>query len=94
MSIDYDRLRGLLQNFDQAETPYAKWESHTAISVRAVTTTRELLRLHDGIVDERDRCARIATVCRSSNDPDAPAVASTLESVANSLNRLLTGDTE
>ena len=60
MSIDYDRLRELLGDFDQAETPYAKWESHTAISVRAVTTTRELLRLRDGIEVIRDRCETLA----------------------------------
>lgn len=54
MSIDYDRLRELLGDFDQAETPYAKWESHTAISVRAVATTRDLLRLRRELTDLRD----------------------------------------
>lgn len=51
-------------------------------------------RLRDGIEAQRDTCARVATMCRSSNDPEAPAVASNLESVARALTNLLDGDTE
>ena len=93
MSIDYDRLRAELDRHENGDD-HDNYKADEWLYMNKGKTARELLRLHDGIVDERDRCARIATVCRSSNDPDAPAVASTLESVANSLNRLLTGDTE
>lgn len=68
--------------------------TNLALAALAPDMARELLRLRDGIAAQRDTCANTATVCRSSNDPDAPAVASTLESVAHSLTRLLKGHTE
>lgn len=94
MSIDYDRLRELLEQWQHGDEVRDQLEAQWDMELAAPDMARELLRLRDGIVDERDRCARIATVCRSSNDPDAPAVEGTLTSVANSLNRLLIGDNE
>ena len=94
MSFDYDRLRELLGDFDQAKTFHAKWVTREALSASAEELARELIRLQDGIEAQRDTCARVATLCRSSIDPDAPAVASNLESVARALTRLLNGDTE
>lgn len=91
MSIDYDRLRELLGDFDQAETPYAKWESHTAISVRAVTTARELLRQRDGIervlAQMNDHAATLRRLERHN-------VAFHMEMYARLLTDLLNGDTE
>lgn len=86
MTIDYDRLRTVLAG-TEAGTPGVVHCTWTDVA-------RELIRLHDGVEQVRDTCTRVATVCRSSNDPDAPAVASTYESVANALTRLLNGDTE
>lgn len=45
MSVDYDRLQELLEDFDQAETFHAKFVALEAIRVNAVTTARELLAL-------------------------------------------------
>ena len=56
MSIDYDRLRGLLQDFDQAETFHAQWEAHAVISTSAEVHARELLRLRDGVEQVREMC--------------------------------------
>lgn len=47
MTIDYDRLRQQLEDFDQAETFHAKWVALEAIRVNAADLARELLRLHD-----------------------------------------------
>nr|DAI86667.1 MAG TPA: hypothetical protein [Caudoviricetes sp.] len=91
MSIDYDRLRGLLQNFDQAETPYAKWESHTAISVRAVATTRELLRQRDGIERVLAQMNDHATLLRGWEQHN---LAYHIEQYARLLADELNGDTE
>ena len=91
MSIDYDRLRELLGDFDQAETPYAKWESHTAISVRAVTTTRELLRQRDGIERVLAQMNDHATTLRRL---EHHSVAFHMEEYARLLTRQLDGDAE
>lgn len=91
MSIDYDRLRELLGDFDQAETPYAKWESHTAISVRAVTTTRELLRLQGGIERVLAQMNDNATTLRRLEQHN---IAFHTEQYARMLTDLLNGDTE
>ncbi len=135
MSIDYDRLKDLLnecttgqwQSHDYEPDPYcypgatrfviaADWDrveiaegqagpsstspeyarkaSDFALMAIAPDMARELLRLRDGVEAQRDTCTRVATVCRSSIDPEASAVASNLESVARALTRLLNGDTE
>lgn len=91
MSIDYDRLRGLLQDFDQAETPYAKWESHTAISVRAVATTRELLRLRDELADLRDLMHTHAGYLHRDGQRTAADYA---HDHAHRITRIMQGDTE
>lgn len=136
MSIDYDRLRELLDaatpgpwEFHEEQEwehvagpeypPMLTYVEHTVesndgeplfgnsndpvleerpgnlrLAALAPDMAAELLRLQDGIEAQRDTCARAATLCRSSNDPGAPAVASNLESVARALTRLLNGDTE
>lgn len=48
MTINYDRLQELLEDFDQAETFLAKWVAREALEVNAVANARELLRLHHG----------------------------------------------
>lgn len=94
MSIDYDRLRELLEQWQHGDEVRDQLEAQWDMELAAPDMARELLRLRDGIEAQRDTCARIATVCRSSIDPDAPAVEGTLLSVDNSLNRLLNGDAE
>ena len=47
MTINYDRLQELLEDFDQAEAFHAKWVALEAIRVNAADLARELLRLHD-----------------------------------------------
>ena len=97
MSIDYDGLRELLRiagggrNVRDYATEY---DAERELETLATDMARELLRLRDGIEALRDTCARAATVFRSSNGPDAPAVAGTLESVARALTDLLKGDAE
>lgn len=84
MSIDYDRLRGLVAEMEQgvAATTRYTW----------LDLAREVLRLHDGIEVIRDYCTGGAAVCRSSNDPDAPVTARELEAVDRTLADLLEGD--
>ena len=91
MSIDYDRLRGLLQDFDQAETPYAKWESHTAISVRAVATTRELLRLRDGV---EKQITHLEALLAAAEVTEHYGFAGPIQARVTELTDLLNGDTE
>lgn len=94
MSIDYDRLRELLEQWQHGDEMRDQLEAQWDMELAAPDMARELLRLRDGIEAQRDTCTSVATVCRSSNDPEAPAVASNLESVARALTRLLNGDTE
>ena len=54
MSIDYDRLREHLDDFDRAETFHAKCVALEAIRVNAVATARELLALRDGVKQVAD----------------------------------------
>ena len=54
MTIDYDRLREQVEDFDQAESHHAKWVALEAIRVNAVATARELLRLRDGVKQVAD----------------------------------------
>ena len=93
MTIDYDRLRGLLGDFDQAETPYAKWETRQEISTRAVATARELLRLHDEVEKLREMCL----LERDAAFQETPMRAGEVEAFnicADQLTDLLNGDTE
>lgn len=96
MSIDYDQLREMVRVVED-RTGYDPVEVYTAgdeLEDLAPDMARELLRLRDEIKALRNICTRAATVCRSANDPEAPALASNLESVARSLTVLLEGDTE
>lgn len=97
MSIDYDRLRDLVRIAGGGRSVRDCATEHDAerdLENLAPDMARELLRLRDGTEAQRDMCARVATLCRSSNDPNAPAVASNLESVARALTHLLNGDTK
>lgn len=94
MSIDYDRLRELLEQWRHGDEVRDQLEAQWDMELAAPQLAAELIRLQDGIEAQRDTCARAATVCRSSTDPDAPAVASNLESVARALTRLLNGDNQ
>lgn len=91
MSFDYDRLRELLEQWAHGDEVRDQLEAQWDMELAAPDMARELIRLRDGIEALRDVCTSAATVCRSSNDPDAPAVASNLESVARALTDLLTG---
>lgn len=94
MTIDYDRLREDLEDFDQAETFHAKVVALEAIRVNAVSTANELLRLRDGIEVIRDYCAGVTTARRSSGDPATAVIARELGAVDRALADLLNGDTK
>lgn len=64
MSIDYDRLRQQLKDFDQAETFHARWVALEALRVNAVATARELLRLHHGAKDQTAVVASLWARCK------------------------------
>lgn len=86
MSIDYDRLRGLVAEMEQgtAATTRYTW----------LDLAREVLRLHDGIEVIRDYCAGATTVRRSAGDPATPVIARELGAIDRTLADLLNGDTE
>ena len=86
MSIDYDRLRGLVAEMEQgvAATTRYTW----------LDLAHELIRLHDGIEVIRDYCAGVTTVRRSAGDPATADIARELGSVDRTLADLLKGDTE
>lgn len=90
MSIDYDRLREFLEDFDQAETFHAKWATHVAIRIG---TARELLRLRDGVEQLREMCL----LERDAAFQAAPMRAGEVQAFnlcAEQLTDLLNGDTE
>lgn len=68
-------------------------EADRELIALAPDMARELLRLRDGIEVIRDYCAGVTTVCRSSGNPDAPAIARELGAVDRTLADLLNGDT-
>ena len=94
MSIDYDRIRELLEQWQHGDEVRDQLEAQWEMELAAPDMARELLRLRDGIEAQRDTCTSAAAMCRDFSNPDAPAVASNLESVARTLTRLLNGDTE
>ena len=94
MSIDYDRLRELLEQWRHGDEVRDQLEAQWDMELAAPDMARELLRLRDGVEAQRDTCTRAAAMCRYFNNRDAPAVASNLESVARALTHLLNGDTE
>lgn len=93
MSIDYDRLRGLLQDFDQAETFHAKWEAHAVISTSVEVLARDLLRLRDGVEQLREEMADLHHAGRIYRSKETNAVVPA-HAVARHLTNLLNGDTE
>ena len=87
MSIDYDRRRQLLDDFDQAETFHAKWAAREAISVSAEEPVRELIRLRDELTDLSDTMHAHAELLRGESRQVAA-------DYAHRLTRILQGDTE
>lgn len=92
MSIDYDRLRELLEQWQHGDEVRDQLEAQWDMELAAPQLAAELTRLRDGIEAQRDTCTHAAAMCRYFNNPDAPAVASNLESVARALTRLLNGE--
>lgn len=90
MSIDYDRLRELLEDFDQAETTHAMWEARQAIGTRAVAVARELLRLRDGIAAIRAELNMLAGLFATDG---YYAQANHVREYEAALTHLLNGDT-
>lgn len=91
MSVDYDRLRALTRivednaRYDAAEV-YAAGD---ALKRASLDTTRELLRVHDGVEVIRDRCASLAKSARSSG---LHVLANEMYANADALTELLNGD--
>ena len=91
MSVDYNRLRALARivennaHYDSAEV-YAAGD---ALKRASMDTTRELLRLHDGLVLIRDHCASLAKSARSSG---LHVLANEMYANADALTELLNGD--
>ena len=91
MSVDYDRLRALTRivednaHYNSAEI-YAAGD---ALKRASLGTTRELLRLRDGVEVMRDRCAALAKSARSSG---LHVLANEMYTNADALTGLLGGD--
>ena len=93
MSVDYDRLRALARivennaHYDSAEV-YAAGDALKRVSM---DTTRELLRVHDGVESIRDRCASLAKSARSAG---LHVLANEMYANVDTLTELLEGDKE
>lgn len=91
MSVDYDRLRALARiiennaHYDSAEV-YAAGD---ALKRASMDTTRELLRLHDGIVLIRDHYTSLAKSARAAG---LHVLANEMYASSNALTKLLDED--
>lgn len=91
MSVDYDRLRALARivennaHYDSA----AVYAAGDALKRASMDTTRELLRVHDGVESIRDHCASLAKSARSSG---LHVLANEMHANAVALAELLNGD--
>lgn len=94
MSIDYDRLRELLEQWEHGDEVHDRLQARWDMELAAPDLARELLRLRDGIEVIRDYCAGATTARRSSGDPATEVIARELGAVDRTLADLLNGDTE
>lgn len=93
MSIDYEKLRERLEaDESQSADALEKYAAVIDLSSSGKDTARELLRVHDELIDLRDSWNRVATTHNSSEDPVAQATAGIAVKVVNGLNRILQGD--
>lgn len=99
MSIDYDRLRELVDTSESTDVPLInRIRATTDLENLAPDIARELLRLRDGVERSLDTAKRqIALTIKAAhveeNGPTCPALAA-LTDLTNTLAGLLNGDTE
>lgn len=60
MSIDYDRLGELLEQWQHGDEVRDQLEAQWEMELAAPDMARELIRLRDGVEVMRDRCATLA----------------------------------
>ena len=99
MTIDYDRLREQLEDFDQAESHHAKWVALEALRAHAAPMARELLLLRDGVKQLVDSKRPAAELMRKRADTnwryDAERyIADAVDEMCDNLTRVIQGDTE
>lgn len=90
MTIYYDRLRELLEQWEHGDEVHDRLQARWGIELAAPDLARELLRLHDG-VEELLESKRTAVKRLYETDPVPAAI---LEAMCDSLDNLLNGDTE
>ena len=90
MSIDYDRLRELLEQWQHGDELRDQLEAQWDMELAAPDMARELLRLRDGVGELVER--KRAAVKRL--DITRPIAAAILDVTCDELEDLLNGDTE
>lgn len=92
MTIDYDRLREQVEDFDQAESHHAKWVALEALRAHAAPMARELLLLRDGVEQLREMCL-LERDAAFQETPMRAGEVGAFNVCADQLTRLLNGDT-
>lgn len=93
MTIDYDRLRELLEQWHHGDEVSDQLEAQWDMELAAPDMARELLRLHDGVKSVRDGMADLHHAGRVYRTKKTNATIPAL-SIARHLTGLLNGDTE
>ena len=91
MSIDYDRLRELLEQWRHGDEVRDQLEAQWEMELAAPDLARELLRLRGGVEVVRDRCAALAINAESAG---IHTLAREMAINDKALTGLLNGDTE
>lgn len=98
MSIDYDRLRELLEQWQHGDELRDQLEAQWDMELAAPDMARELLRLRDGVeravnTAKRQIALSIKAGHVEENGPTCPALAN-LTDLTSTLTDLLNGDAE
>ena len=91
MSIDYDRLRELLEQWQHGDEVRDQLEAQWDMELAAPSMARELLRLRDGVEKVREQMNDNATTLRRLEQHN---IAFHTEQYDRMLTGLLNGDTE
>ena len=91
MSIDYDRMGELLEQWQHGDEVRDQLEAQWEMELAAPDMARELLRLRGGVEVIRDYCAAAA---KSAESAGIRTLAREMETHAKALTDLLNGDTE